>query len=36
MRIVVCDGKIESQSPTGIHGYVDIPVREWAANWSFS
>ncbi len=36
MRIVVRDGKIESERPSGIFGYVDIPLREWAANWSFT
>jgi hypothetical protein len=36
MQIVVRDGEIESQRPSGIVGYVDIPLREWAADWSFS
>jgi hypothetical protein len=36
MRVVVRDGIIESENPTGIRGYVDIPLKDWAANWSFS
>jgi len=33
MHITVRDGAIESQSPAEIHGYVDIPIREWAKDW---
>jgi hypothetical protein len=36
MRVIVRDGIIENENPTGIQGYVDIPLKDWAENWSFS
>lgn len=36
MRVVVRDGVIEEQTPAGIHGYVGIPLREWARNWPYT
>ncbi|MHC4458613.1 MAG: hypothetical protein ACYS0I_16305 [Planctomycetota bacterium] len=32
IRLVVRDGVIESQDPTGIFTYVDIPIRDWIRN----
>jgi len=36
MRVVVRDGVIESQSPTSIHGYIDILLKNWAKDWPFT
>jgi hypothetical protein len=36
MHIVVRDGVIESQNTTSIHGYVDIPLHNWAKDWPFT
>jgi len=35
MKIVVRDGIIENETPIGIHGYIDIPLRQWAKKVAF-
>jgi len=32
MRVVLRDGVIESQDPSGMCTYVDIPIRDWSKN----
>jgi hypothetical protein len=36
VRVVVQDGVITSQEPTGIYGYVDIPYRNWRHNLPYT
>jgi len=33
MHIIVRDGIIENQNPAEIHGYIDVPLNQWAKNW---
>ena len=36
MRVLLCDGEIESAEPEDIHFYVDIPMRKWYEDLPFA
>jgi len=36
MRVEVKDGRIESEAPEGLIGYVAVPVKRWMLNLPYA
>jgi hypothetical protein len=36
LQVVVRDGIIESRAPEGIVCYVDVPIRQWSQDWTYT